>query len=65
MGQMPPKAKLLVSAYHTNAANAINEIGEVLPLRWFTRRCVEYSDGSLSVDCNTPRMVVNDEAFAF
>ncbi|MEZ4672320.1 MAG: hypothetical protein R3E39_30810 [Anaerolineae bacterium] len=32
MGQLPPKSKLLPSAYHTDAVNAINEVDEVLNL---------------------------------
>jgi hypothetical protein len=32
MGQMPPKSKLLLPAYHINAANAINAADEVLYL---------------------------------
>jgi hypothetical protein len=32
MGQMPPKSKLLPSAYHTGETNAINAVNEILYL---------------------------------
>jgi hypothetical protein len=37
MGQLPPKSKLLPSAYHMNAANAINAADETLHLLHFER----------------------------